>query len=152
MTAELDEQVAPITVANFLKLVDSNFYNGLIFHRVIPNFMIQGGGVDPSLSPKTTKSIKGEFSKNGVNNTLSHQVGVLSMARAEKYDSASSQFFICVDNCDFLDGEYAAFGCLTDEASIKVAIDISKVKTVDVGFGYKNLPYESIVIKSIERV
>ena len=74
MTAELDEQAAPITVANFLKLVDSGFYNGLIFHRVIPDFMIQGGGMDASLCPKETKSIKGEFKSNGVNNPSSHKI------------------------------------------------------------------------------
>lgn len=151
MTAQLDEQAAPITVENFLKLVDSNFYNGLIFHRVIPGFMIQGGGMDASLSPKNTKSIKGEFKANGVNNPISHKVGVLSMARTNVPDSASSQFFICVADCGFLDGQYAAFGCLTDEESVKVAIDISNVKTVSVGY-YNDVPYESIVIKSIERV
>ena len=151
MTAQLDEQSAPITVENFLKLVDSNFYNGLIFHRVIPGFMIQGGGMDASLSPKNTKSIKGEFKANGINNPISHTVGVLSMARTNVPDSASSQFFICVADCGFLDGQYAGFGCLCDEESIKVAIDISNVKTVSVGF-YNDVPYESIVIKSIERV
>ena len=151
MTAQLDEQAAPITVENFLKLVDSNFYNGLIFHRVIPGFMIQGGGLYPSLSPKTNKPIKGEFSANGVDNPLKHKLGVLSMARTNIPDSATSQFFICVKDCDFLDGQYAAFGQLVDEESIKVAIDISKVKTVSVGF-YQDVPYEAIVIKSIERV
>lgn len=150
MTAVLDEKSAPITCENFLKLVDSNFYTGLIFHRVIPNFMIQGGGMDPSLNPKDAKSIKGEFKQNGVNNPISHQVGVLSMARTQDPNSASSQFFICVDDCSFLDGQYAAFGCLADEESKKVAIDISKVKTVRVAW-YDDVPYEPIVIKSIER-
>ena len=107
--------------------------------------------MDASLSPKETKSIKGEFKANGVNNPLSHKVGVLSMARTNVPDSASSQFFICVADCGFLDGQYAAFGCLSDEDSVKVAIDISKVKTVRVGY-YDDVPYESIVIKSIERV
>ena len=102
MTAQLDESAAPITCANFLKLVDSNFYNGLIFHRVIPNFMIQGGGMDASLSPKEAKPIKGEFKQNGVNNPITHKLGVLSMARTNDPNSASSQFFICVDDCSFL--------------------------------------------------
>ncbi|MDE5616569.1 MAG: peptidylprolyl isomerase [Clostridia bacterium] len=150
MNAALDETVAPITVANFLKLVDKGFYNGLILHRVIPNFMIQGGGMDPSLCPKDAKSIKGEFRANGVNNPISHKTGVLSMARTNVMDSASSQFFICVEDCSFLDGQYAAFGELTDEESIKVAIDISKVKTVRVGY-YDDMPYEPIVIQSIVR-
>ncbi|MDE5990592.1 MAG: peptidylprolyl isomerase [Clostridia bacterium] len=151
MNAALDETNAPITVANFLKLIDKNFYNGLIFHRVIPNFMIQGGGMDPSLCPKDAKSIKGEFKANGVNNPIAHKVGTLSMARTNVMDSASSQFFICVEDCSFLDGQYAAFGELTDEESIKVAIDISKVKTVRVGY-YDDVPYEPIVIQSIVRV
>ena len=151
MNAALDEDNAPITVANFLKLIDNGFYNGLIFHRVIPNFMIQGGGMDPSLCPKDAKSIKGEFRANGVNNPIEHKVGTLSMARTNVMDSASSQFFICVEDCSFLDGQYAAFGELTDEESIKVAIDISKVKTVRVGY-YDDVPYESIVIQSIVRI
>ncbi|MCX4362854.1 MAG: peptidylprolyl isomerase [Clostridia bacterium] len=151
MTAELDEQAAPITVANFLKLVDSGFYNGLIFHRVIPDFMIQGGGMDASLCPKETKSIKGEFKSNGVNNPISHKLGVLSMARTNVPDSASSQFFICVADCAFLDGQYAAFGRLVDEESMQIAIDISKVKRVRVGY-YDDVPYESIVIESVVRV
>lgn len=151
MTAQLDESAAPITCANFLKLVDSNFYNGLIFHRVIPNFMIQGGGMDASLSPKDAKPIKGEFKQNGVNNPITHKLGVLSMARTNDPNSASSQFFICVDDCSFLDGQYAAFGCLVDEESEKVAVDISKVKTTSISW-YQDVPYESIVIKSIERV
>lgn len=152
MTAELDGQAAPITVENFLKLADSGFYNGLIFHRVISDFMIQGGGLDASLCPKQAKTIKGEFKQNGVDNPIAHKVGVLSMARAQSPDSASSQFFICVADCGFLDGQYAAFGKLCDEQSVKVAIDISKVKTVSVGFQYQDVPYESIVIKSVERV
>ncbi len=151
MNAALDETNAPITVANFLKLIDNGFYNGLIFHRVIPNFMIQGGGMDPSLCPKDAKTIKGEFRANGVNNPIAHRTGTLSMARTNVLDSASSQIFICVEDCSFLDGQYAAFGELTDEESIKVAIDISKVKTVRVGY-YDDVPYEPIVIQSVVRV
>ncbi|MDE6614020.1 MAG: peptidylprolyl isomerase, partial [Clostridia bacterium] len=119
-------------------------------HRVIPNFMIQGGGMDPSLCPKDAKSIKGEFRANGVHNPIQHNVGTLSMARTNVMDSASSQFFICVEDCPFLDGQYAAFGQLTDEESIKVAIDISQVKTVRVGY-YDDVPYDPIIIQTIIR-
>jgi len=150
MNARLDETNAPITVENFLKLIDKDFFNGLIFHRVIPGFMIQGGGMDSSLCPKEAKAIKGEFSSNGVNNPIKHKVGTLSMARTNVMNSASSQFFICVDDCAFLDGQYAAFGELSDEESVKVAIDISKVKTVRVGY-YDDVPYEPIVIESIKK-
>ncbi len=151
MNAVLDEESAPITVANFLKLIDGGFFNGLIFHRVIPKFMIQGGGMDASLSPKDAKSIKGEFRANGVNNPIKHKVGTLSMARTNVPDSASSQFFICVEDCSFLDGQYAAFGELCDEESVKVAVDISNVKTVRVGY-YDDVPYDPVVIQSIQRI
>ena len=150
MNATLDEEKAPITVENFLKLIDCGFFNGLIFHRVIPNFMIQGGGMDPSLCPKDAKTIKGEFTANGVNNPITHKGGTISMARTNVPDSASSQFFICVADCDYLDGQYAAFGQLSDEESIKVAVEISKVKTVSVGY-YNDVPYAPIVIQSIVR-
>lgn len=107
--------------------------------------------MDASLCPKETKSIKGEFKSNGVNNPISHKLGVLSMARTNVPDSASSQFFICVADCAFLDGQYAAFGRLVDEESMQTAIDISKVKRVRVGY-YDDVPYESIVIESVVRV
>ena len=151
MNAGLDEESAPITVQNFLKLVDNSFYNGLIFHRVIPGFMIQGGGMDASLCPKETKAIKGEFKANGVNNPIRHKIGKLSMARTNVPDSASSQFFICVEDCDFLDGQYAGFGELLDKERKKVAEDISKVKTVRVGY-YDDVPYDPIIIKQIVRL
>ena len=98
---QLRPDVAPITVENFESLVSSGFYDGLTFHRVYSGFMIQGGA---------EKTIKGEFSANGVNNTLSHKRGVVSMARSSSYNSASSQFFICHADSTFLDGNYAAFG------------------------------------------
>lgn len=151
MRAELDEKNAPITVQNFLKLVDQNFYSGLIFHRVIPNFMIQGGGMSETFEEKKTASIKGEFIQNGVKNMLKHEVGVLSMARTMVPDSASSQFFICVADCSYLDGQYAAFGKLSDEESIKVAIDISKVQTTRFNW-YDDVPVKPIVIKTIKRI
>ena len=107
---ELYPKYAPITVENFLSLVKEGFYDGLTFHRVIDGFMAQGGDPDGNGTGGSGKSIKGEFSGNGVNNTLSHTKGVISMARSGKPNSASSQFFICYGNCSFLDGQYAAFG------------------------------------------
>lgn len=151
MNANLDETAAPITVANFSKLIDENFFVGTVFHRVIKGFMIQGGGFNESLEEKKTSSIKGEFKSNGYNNPIKHVMGALSMARTQVKDSASSQFFICVGDTAFLDGEYATFGNLSDEESIQVAVDISKVKTVSVGY-YDDVPYKSIVIKKIVKL
>ena len=110
MKGELYPEVAPITVENFLKLIDEYFFAGLIFHRVIPGFMIQGGGYTKDFKEKHCDSIKGEFKSNGVNNELKHTEGVLSMARTMIKDSASSQFFIMHKPAPHLDGEYAAFG------------------------------------------
>ena len=110
MSGELYPDVAPITVKNFISLIEKNFYDGLIFHRVIPGFMIQGGGLDAQMKEKACPSIKGEFRSNGVQNDLLHTRGVLSMARTMVKDSASSQFFIMHDVAPHLDGEYAAFG------------------------------------------
>jgi peptidyl-prolyl cis-trans isomerase B (cyclophilin B) len=107
---ELDEQAAPVTVANFQKLVSEEFYNGIIFHRIIPGFMIQGGDPLGTGTGGSDTKIKGEFASNGVNNRLSHVRGAVSMARTQVPDSASSQFFICHADSLFLDGEYAAFG------------------------------------------
>lgn len=113
MIIELKPEVAPITVANFQKLVQNKFYDNLTFHRIIKGFMIQGGDPDGNGTGGSKETIKGEFSSNGVNNTLSHERGVISMARNSiSKDSASSQFFICHENSKFLDGEYAAFGKL----------------------------------------
>lgn len=107
---ELDAKAAPITVANFQELVAQGFYDGLIFHRVISGFMIQGGDPQGTGMGGSSKNIKGEFALNGVNNTLSHERGVISMARSQFYNSASSQFFICHADAKFLDGQYASFG------------------------------------------
>jgi peptidyl-prolyl cis-trans isomerase B (cyclophilin B) len=107
---ELDEQAAPVTVANFQKLVAEGFYNGIIFHRIIPGFMIQGGDPQGTGTGGSDTHIKGEFASNGVNNHLSHVRGAVSMARTQVPDSASSQFFICHADSLFLDGQYAAFG------------------------------------------
>lgn len=120
--AELYADVAPITVTNFVNLAKEGFYNGLTFHRIITNFMIQGG--DPlgnGMGGSETK-IKGEFSANGVENTLKHTRGVISMARSSAYDSASSQFFIVHQDSTYLDGQYAAFGKVTEGIEIVDAI------------------------------
>lgn len=151
---ELYPEHAPITVENFLSLVKDKFYDGLCFHRVIENFMIQGGGYvfDKGLVEKNApKTIKGEFKSNGVNNTLKHTAGVISMARTFIKDSASSQFFICTVNTPHLDGEYASFGKVIDDESLKVAIDISKVDTGYVGY-FGDVPVDPIVIKTITEI
>jgi len=110
MKAELYPDVAPNTVNNFISLAQSGFYDGLIFHRVIPGFMIQGGDPDGTGTGGPGYSIKGEFSQNGFKNELIHERGVMSMARSMDPDSAGSQFFIMVDDAPHLDGAYAAFG------------------------------------------
>ena len=112
--AELYPEVAPNTVNNFLSLVNKGFYNGLIFHRVIKGFMIQGGCPDGTGMGGPGYCIKGEFAANGVQNDLRHTRGVLSMARAQPMDSAGSQFFIMHKDAPHLDGQYAAFGCVMD--------------------------------------
>ena len=112
--AELDGDAAPITVANFLKLAESGFYDGLTFHRIIDGFMIQGGDPKGNGTGGADKTIKGEFSQNGVENKLSHVRGTLSRARSQDMDSASSQFFIVQSDCTYLDGQYAAFGTVTE--------------------------------------
>ena len=114
MRAELYPEIAPITVANFEKLVKDGFYDGVIFHRVIPGFMIQGGDPTGTGMGGPGWNIKGEFAANGVPNSLKHTAGVLSMARAIDPNSGGSQFFIMVDDAPHLDGQYAAFGCLIE--------------------------------------
>lgn len=114
MIIGLDAASAPITVSNFKKLVGEGFYDGLIFHRVISGFMIQGGDPTGTGMGGSKETIKGEFAHNGVNNPISHDRGVISMARSMMYNSASSQFFICHKAARFLDGEYAAFGKLLE--------------------------------------
>ena len=122
MVAELYPEVAPNTVNNFISLVKSGFYNGLIFHRVIPGFMIQGGCPQGTGTGGPGYSIKGEFSANGVPNVLKHSRGVLSMARAMHPDSAGSQFFIMVEPAPHLDGQYAAFGKVIEGLDVADAI------------------------------
>ena len=110
MKGELYPEIAPNSVANFVELANSGFYDGVIFHRVIPGFMIQGGDPSGDGTGGPGYAIKGEFSANGVENDLSHVCGVISMARSSAMDSAGSQFFIMHADNDYLDGEYAAFG------------------------------------------
>ena len=111
---ELDADVAPITVTNFVNLVKKGFYNGLTFHRIMSGFMIQGGDPNGDGTGGSEETIKGEFKSNGIENTMSHKRGVISMARTQNDpDSASSQFFIVQADSDFLDGDYAAFGKVT---------------------------------------
>jgi len=110
MKAELYPEIAPNTVNNFISLIQKGFYNGKIFHRVIPGFMIQGGDPQGNGTGGSKQTVKGEFAVNGFDNPISHERGVISMARSQFYNSASSQFFICHADAKFLDGQYAAFG------------------------------------------
>lgn len=130
MVAELYPEAAPNSVNNFISLVKSGFYDGLIFHRVIPGFMIQGGCPDGTGMGGPGYSIKGEFARNGVKNDLRHDRGVLSMARAMNPNSAGSQFFVMVEKAPHLDGDYAAFGKVvegmeTADAIVSVDTDFS---------------------------
>lgn len=145
MVIELFPSVAPITVNNFLKLVDKNFYDGIIFHRIIKGFMIQGGDPKGTGMGGSDSKIKGEFLSNGVNNELMHTKGVISMARTFIPNSASSQFFIMHDDAPHLDGEYAAFGVVVE--GIEVVDKIANVKT-----GFQDKPVENVVIESVKRV
>ena len=135
MKAELYPEIAPATVENFVGLAAKGFYNGLIFHRVIPGFMIQGGDPEGTGMGGPGYTIKGEFSANGFRNDLKHTRGVLSMARAMDPDSAGSQFFIMHEDSPHLDGQYAAFGKIIE--GIEVVDQIASVKT-----DYNDRPYE----------
>lgn len=125
ITVKLYPDVAPITVENFVKLAKSGFYNGLTFHRIMDGFMIQGGDPLGNGTGGSEETIKGEFALNGIENNLSHKRGVISMARSNDPDSASSQFFIVQQDSTFLDGQYAAFGAVTDGMNVvdKIAKD-----------------------------
>ena len=162
---ELYPEVAPISVANFLKLIDEHYYDGVVFHRVIKDFMIQTGGyyleeikdedgeIRNVIKDKTkTQCIKGEFKANGVKNSLKHQKGVISMARANDMNSASSQFFICSVDTPHLDGLYAAFGKVMDDESMKEVLKISLIPTTVVGRMFQDFPRSIISIKTIERI
>ena len=142
---ELYGNAAPITVENFEKLANEGFYEGLTFHRIMTNFMIQGGGFTESGAEKDANSIKGEFSSNGVNNPILHERGVISMARTSEPNSASSQFFIMHQTSPHLDGDYAAFGKVT--SGIYVVDNICK--SVEQGYNGAVSIYDRPVIESI---
>ena len=142
MSGELYPDTAPETVANFVKLAEEGFYDGTIFHRVIPGFMIQGGDPEGKGTGGPGYTIKGEFSANGFENNLAHERGVLSMARASDPDSAGSQFFIMVKASKHLDGQYAAFGKLTEGLDI-----VDKIVGVETDF--KDKPKEDQTMKKV---
>ena len=142
MSGELYPDIAPITVENFKKLADEKFYDGLTFHRIIKGFMIQGGDPEGTGMGGPGYTIKGEFASNGVQNDLKHTRGVLSMARTMDPDSAGSQFFIMHQDAPHLDGEYAAFGKITE--GLDVLDRIASVKT-----NWSDQPWEEQVIASI---
>ena len=151
MTAELYPDKAPKTVANFVKLAKENFFAGLIFHRVIKGFMIQGGGYTEDMEERETASIKGEFRANGCStNNLKHTRGVLSMARTSIPDSASSQFFVMHRDAPHLDGQYAGFGKVTE--GLEVLDAIASVETGNYGWYMQDVPVDAVVIESIEVV
>jgi peptidyl-prolyl cis-trans isomerase B (cyclophilin B) len=133
ITVELDGDAAPITVQNFMDLANDGFYDGLTFHRIIAGFMMQGGDPNGNGTGGSENTIKGEFSANGVENTLSHTRGAISMARSQAYDSASSQFFICHADSTFLDGQYACFGYVTDGMDVVDAVCEAAQPTDDNG-------------------
>lgn len=140
--AELYPDKAPNTVKNYISLINNGFYNGLIFHRVIEGFMIQGGCPDGTGMGGPGYSIKGEFSSNGFNNDLKHTAGVLSMARAMNPDSAGSQFFIMHKDAPHLDGQYAAFGKVIEGMDV-----VDRIATT--GTDWNDRPYENQTMKSV---
>lgn len=146
INAELYPDKAPKTVENFLSLLRRGFFDGLIFHRVIEGFMIQGGGYDENMCERDAESIVGEFAANGFpQNDLRHTRGTLSMARTNRPNSASSQFFIMHKDAPHLDGEYAAFGRVTDDESLAVVDKIAAVPTGSFGY-FSDVPRETVVI------
>ena len=140
---ELYPEIAPITVENFLDLVNKGFYNGLTVHRIIPGFMIQGGDPSGNGTGGPGYSIKGEFKSNGVNNTIKHERGVISLARAFDPNSAGSQFFIMHEDAPHLDGEYAAFGKVIE--GLETVDEIASVET-----GFQDAPVKKVVMEKIE--
>ena len=149
----LDSKYAPNTVKHFISLIEKGVLNGSIFHRVIDNFMIQTGGYkiieNALVEIEGVDSIKGEFESNGFKNELKHELGVISMARTNDKDSATSQFFICSADCPWLDNEYAAFGYCVDEESKKAVLEISKVQTGMLNPYFQDFPLEIIKIENI---
>lgn len=146
--AELYADIAPITVTNFLKLVNENFYDGLTFHRVVSGFMIQGGDPSHNGTGGSNETIKGEFSSNGVENSLSHTRGTISMARATDPNSASSQFFIMHEDYQGLDGNYAAFGRVTE--GIEIVDEICKNTKVEADGESVSFENQPVIEKIVE--
>ena len=148
----LHPDAAPITCENFEKLVNEGFYNGLTFHRVVDEFMAQGGDPKGDGTGGSSDTIKGEFAANGVNNPLSHQRGVVSMARSMDYDSASSQFFICYTGnyASSLDGQYAAFANVTE--GMEVVDDFMKVERDLNSMGEMASPKTPIIMEKVEMI
>ena len=144
---ELDEKAAPITVENFLKLVNAKFYDGTIFHRVISGFMIQGGDPQGTGLGGHGWSIKGEVAQNGVDNPISHKRGVISMARAMDPDSAGSQFFIMHADGEFLDGQYAAFGHVVNGMDV-----VDRIASTRTNRWAGDRPYEDQVMETVRVV
>ena len=145
MKAELYPEIAPNTVNNFIGLVKKGFYDGLIFHRVISGFMIQGGCPDGTGMGGPGYNIKGEFNQNGFNNSLKHEAGVLSMARAMHPDSAGSQFFIMHKAAPHLDGAYAAFGKITEGMDV-----VNKIADTDTDYSDRPLDEQKIQSMTVE--
>ena len=145
---ELYPEFAPKTAENFTSLVESGFYNGLTFHRIIPGFMCQGGDPEGTGMGGSKNNIYGEFAANGWSqNTLSHKRGVISMARSQDMNSASSQFFICYDDCSFLDGNYAAFGKVIEGMeNVDALCDVPRTFSMS---GEMASPIEPVVIKEM---
>ena len=144
---ELDEKAAPITVENFLKLVNAKFYDGTIFHRVISGFMIQGGDPQGTGMGGPGWTIKGEFKANGVDNPIKHKRGVISMARAMDPDSAGSQFFIMHADGEFLDGQYAAFGHVVNGMDV-----VDRIASTRTNRWAGDRPYEDQVMETVRVV
>lgn len=145
MKAELYPEIAPNTVNNFISLIKKGFYDGVIFHRVINGFMLQGGDPDGNGTGGPDYSIKGEFSSNGFKNDLKHEPGVLSMARTMMPNSAGSQFFIMHKTSPHLDGEYAAFGKVTEGMDV-----VEKIATVETDFRDKPLKDQKMVKVTVD--
>ncbi|MDR0751669.1 MAG: peptidylprolyl isomerase [Christensenellaceae bacterium] len=157
MRLVLDAQSAPTTVENFLSLVDKQYYNGLCFHRIIPDFMVQTGGhkvvSKTIIDVEEVPPIYGEFFSNEFNrNYIKHERGVVSMARSKDKNSASSQFFICTATSSHLDGHYAAFGKVADEESMEVLMELNEANTEVINALFTDFPYPPIVIESITRI
>lgn len=145
---------APLSVENFVHLAQEDFYVGTIFHRIIEEFMIQTGGyyIDGNnlMDKKGVAPIQGEFASNGYpNNDIKHTLGVISMARTSDPNSATSQFFLCCGDCKWLDGDYAAFGKTTDEASNDVILKLSRIKTGTLGYGFSDFPTQIVSITKV---